>query len=83
MVSTLAWNGRDVGSIPALGTIFPIFITPTTLFHSQDAVAESLEYKLLMRKVGSLTPGQVRPMLPSLTLGINRIGQGLVSRVSK
>ena len=30
MVSTVAWNARDVGSIPALGTIFPIFITPTT-----------------------------------------------------
>ena len=26
MVSTLAWNARDVGSI--LGTVFPIFITP-------------------------------------------------------
>ena len=30
MVSTLARNARDVGSIPALGTIFPIFITPMT-----------------------------------------------------
>ena len=30
MVSTLAWNLRDVGSIPTLGVIFPIFITPTT-----------------------------------------------------
>ena len=28
--STLAQNARDVGSIPALGTIFPIFVTPTT-----------------------------------------------------
>ena len=28
MVSTLGWNARDVGSIPALGTIFHIFITP-------------------------------------------------------
>ena len=28
MVSTLARNTRDVGSIPALGTTFPIFITP-------------------------------------------------------
>ena len=28
--SILAWNGRDVGLIPALGTIFPIFIAPTT-----------------------------------------------------
>ena len=31
IVSTLAWNGRDVGSIPTLGAIFSIFITPTTL----------------------------------------------------
>ena len=30
MVSTLARNARHVDSIPALGTIFPIFITPTT-----------------------------------------------------
>ena len=28
---TLAWNARDVGSIPALGAIFPIFMTPTTV----------------------------------------------------
>ena len=26
--STLAWNARDVGSIPPLGTVFPIFIPP-------------------------------------------------------
>ena len=31
MVSTLAQNARGVGSIPALGTIFPIFNTPMTL----------------------------------------------------
>ena len=31
MVSILTWNARDVGSIPALCTIFPVFITPTTL----------------------------------------------------
>ena len=31
LVSTLAWNARDVGLIPALGAIFPIFITLTTL----------------------------------------------------
>ena len=30
MVSTLAQTVRDVGSIPAQGTIFPIFITPAT-----------------------------------------------------
>ena len=28
MVITLAWNTRDVGSIPTLGAIFLIFITP-------------------------------------------------------
>ena len=31
MVSTLARNASDVGSIPALSTIFPIFITTTTI----------------------------------------------------
>ena len=31
MVSTLAQNARDVGSILALGTLFPIIITPMTL----------------------------------------------------
>ena len=30
--STLGWNVRDAGSIPALGTMFPIFITPMRLF---------------------------------------------------
>ena len=29
--STMARNTRDVGLSPALGTIFPIFITPMTL----------------------------------------------------
>ena len=29
--SILARNPRNVGSHPALGTIFPIFVTPTTL----------------------------------------------------
>ena len=28
--STLAWNARDAGLIPTLGTIFPILITPMT-----------------------------------------------------
>ena len=28
MISALAWNAREVGSIPALSTIFPIFIIP-------------------------------------------------------
>ena len=31
IISTLAQNARDVGSIPTLGIIFPIFITPMTL----------------------------------------------------
>ena len=31
MVSTLARNASDMVSIPALGAIFPIFITSTTL----------------------------------------------------
>ena len=31
IVNTLAQNARDVGSVPTLGTIFPIFITLTTL----------------------------------------------------
>ena len=31
MVNALAQNGRDIGLIPTLGAIFPIFTTPTTL----------------------------------------------------
>ena len=31
LVSTLAWSAIYVGSIPALGAMFPIFITPTTI----------------------------------------------------
>ena len=31
MVSTLAWNGRNVGMIAALSTMFPIFIAPMKL----------------------------------------------------
>ena len=31
MVRMLAQNARDVGSIPTLGAIFPIFITDTTV----------------------------------------------------
>ena len=31
MVSTMAGNARDMGSIPALCARFPIFITPTAL----------------------------------------------------
>ena len=28
MASEQVWNARDMGSIPTLGTIFPIFINP-------------------------------------------------------
>ena len=31
MVTTLALNARDMGSIPTPDTIFPMFITPSTL----------------------------------------------------
>ena len=31
VVNMLAWNARDVGLIPALSTIFPMFIIPTPL----------------------------------------------------
>ena len=31
MISTLAWNVKDVGSIPALGTMFPNFAKFHTL----------------------------------------------------
>ena len=40
MVSTLAWNA-NTNPIPALGTIFPIFITPMTL-----VVVTKIMYKL-------------------------------------
>ena len=32
IVCTLAWNARDMGSISVQGTIFPVFITPATVF---------------------------------------------------
>ena len=32
MVSTMAQNARDMGRITTLGTIFPIFITPTIIY---------------------------------------------------
>ena len=31
IVSTLAWNASDMGSITTLTTIFPISITPTVI----------------------------------------------------
>ena len=37
MVSILAWNARDMGAIPSLGTIFTIFITPTTILCLSDS----------------------------------------------
>ena len=50
MISTLDWKGRDVCSIPALGTIFPIFITPVIQVpvtrgarHSSDSRAPTCE----------------------------------------
>ena len=36
--STLAQNARDVGSISALGTIFPIFNTHNASCHDHDPV---------------------------------------------
>ena len=36
MVSTLAHNARNVGLIPALGTTFPIFISPMTIVTKRD-----------------------------------------------
>ena len=38
MVRTLSWTARAVRSIPALGTILPIFNTHNTSFHDQDPV---------------------------------------------
>ena len=34
MVGTLVWNARDVGSISALGAIFPISPHDTTISHA-------------------------------------------------
>ena len=39
---TLTWNARDVRLIPALGTIFPIFTTPTTLSSGKYKCGKSL-----------------------------------------
>ena len=44
IVSIRAWNARDVGLIPALGNIFPIFITPLT---KKLLVMTMILYKLL------------------------------------
>ena len=59
MVSTLDQNDRDVGSIPTLGTIFPIFITPTTLLlHIPDEMAESVKFRPPRSSIRS----RVKPM---------------------
>ena len=39
--STLSWNARDVGSSPAVGTVFPIFITPMAFTHIWRAVFQN------------------------------------------
>ena len=38
--SILAQNGRDVGSIPTLGAIFPIFISPTTIIWGERIIID-------------------------------------------
>ena len=56
IVSTLAQNARDVGSIPALGAIFPIFITPITfikhwLYHRlnhEQEIANNIVQRYIM-----------------------------------
>ena len=53
-------------------------------------VAELVERRPHLQEIGSFVPGQVKPMtyknwylsLPSLVLGINKIGHGLVGSVS-
>ena len=42
MVSTLAQNERDAGSIPLLGTLIPILIIPTTLVVSMILILYGL-----------------------------------------
>ena len=42
MVSTLALNVRDVGSILTLGTVFPIFISPTTVAMAYNIVIKEI-----------------------------------------
>ena len=54
MFSTLAQNARDVDSIPALGIVLPIFITPTRI--------PSLTYKIegLSRTFQCKLPGHLK-----------------------
>ena len=36
--STLAWDARDVRLSPVLGTVFPSFITPTTIIYIRQRI---------------------------------------------
>ena len=45
LVSTMTQNARDVGSIPALGTMLPIFITPTTI------MIIMIQYRWVLKKI--------------------------------
>ena len=48
MVRSLARNARDVGSIPTVGTIILIFITPMTLGMSEVCINTLRTYKYIM-----------------------------------
>ena len=59
MVSTLAGHASDVGSIPVLGTISPIFISPTTKvlnFQSEDSFAKISSYLSKLDRDALLKP---------------------------
>ena len=51
--STLAQNARDVCSIPTLGTIFPIFITPMTSLMKRHCLRNEAFYWRLLVLEGS------------------------------
>ena len=56
MVSTLAWNTRDMGPIPARGVIFPIFITSTKVTTNIQVLFTKAEIPLVrMTKVNGTT----------------------------
>ena len=57
--------------------------TTIICYSAPDAVAESVEHMLLVLKVGSSNPIQVKPTTCYLALGSNRMGQGLVGSVSE
>ena len=76
--STLAQNTRDVGSIPTLGTIFPIFITTTTITMMMMMMLMKMEEKkknIEKSRMFKSTPSQTNDVqnlhwpLPSLALG--------------